>query len=207
MKRTVISRAVLIRATRSDRDRRILTAELIESEKPIPPEIRERLIAMPLFYSHASDVEAALKERFTPARQRRLMREARKWASYWASKYPEDFPDEAAEAHRMFRRKIRREMRQIRIHANISICRCWVELLKRFPQYVNRCPWHCFQGDRIWQTLRDEELLQALDLTPRQLAEKMNLNAMSSADWDEVLHIVPELASRRPPYDYCPIVE
>ena len=207
MKRTVISRAVLIRATRSDRDRRILTAELIESEKPIPPEIRERLIAMPLFYSHASDVEAALKERFTPARQRRLMREARKWASYWASKYPEDFPDEAAEARRMFGRDFRQEVRQARIIANISICRCWVQLLKRFPQYADRCPWRCFQGDRIWQTLRDEELLQALDLTPRQLAEKMNLNAMSSADWDEVLHIVPELASRRPPCDYCPIVE
>ena len=98
-------------------------------------------------------------------------------------------------------------MRSVRIIANISICRCWVELLKRFPQYVDCCPWRCFQGDRIWQTLRDEELLQALDLTPRQLAEKMNLNAMSSADWDEVLHIVPELAPRRPPCDYCPIVE
>ena len=207
MKRKKESAIRTITIPRPVRDRRILTAELIESEKPIPPEIRERLIAMPLFYSRASDLEAALKERFTPARQRRLMREARKWASYWASKYPEDFPDEAAEAHRIFRRDFRQEVRQARIIANISICRCWVELLKRFPQYVDRCPWRCFQGDRIWQTLRDEELLQALDLTPRQLAEKMNLNAMSSADWDEVLHIVPELASRRPPYDYCPIIE
>lgn len=40
-----------------------------------------------------------------------------------------------------------------------------------------------------------------------QVAGKMNLNAMSSADWDEVLKIVPELASRRPKNDYVCIVE
>ena len=205
MKRNVISRAVLIRATRSDRD--LLTKKLIEGGDAISEAERERLIAAPILYSRETDIRKVLRWRFTPAWRKRQAEKARKWAAYWASKYPEDFPDEATEARRMFRRKIRREMRQIRIHANISICRCWVQLLKRFPQYVDRCPWRCFQGDRIWQTLRDEELLQALDLTPRQLAEKMNLNAMSSADWDEVLHIVPELASRRPPCDYCPIVE
>ncbi len=185
-----------------DRDRRLLTAELIASAKPIPPEIRERLIALPLFYSRALDVEAALKGRFTPARQRRLMREARKWAVYWASEYPEEIPDEIAEAHRIFRRDFRWAMRDVRIYANMSICRCWVALLKRFPEYADRCPWRCFQGDRIWETLRDEELLRAIGHTPLQLAEKMDLKAMSQPDWDEVLNIVPELAPRRPTYDY-----
>ena len=60
---------------------------------------------------------------------------------------------------------------------------------------------------RIWQTLQDEEFLKAIKRTPLQVARKMNLNAMSSADWDEVLKIVPELASRRPKNDYVCIVE
>ena len=59
-----------------------------------------------------------------------------------------------------------------------------------------------FQGDRIWQTLQDAELLRAINQTPLQLAEKMDLNAMTPCDWDEVIKTVPELASRRPNKDY-----
>ncbi len=205
MKRNVVSVATLRRAARSDRD--LLTMKLLEGGDAIPKEERERLIASPILYSRETDIRKALKWRFNAAWRKREAEEARKWAAHWASEFPEEIPDEIAEAHRIFRRDFRWAMRDVRIYANISICRCWVQLLKRFPQYVDCCPWRYFQGDRIWQTLRDEELLQALDLTPRQLAEKMNLNAMSSADWDEVLHIVPELAPRRPPCDYSPIVE
>ena len=75
------------------------------------------------------------------------------------------------------------------------------------PKYVKRCPWHFFQGDRIWQTLQDEEFLKAIKRTPLQVARKMNLNAMSSADWDEVLKIVPELKNRRPKNNYDCYVE
>jgi hypothetical protein len=97
-------------------------------------------------------------------------------------------------------------MRDVRIHANMEIARCWVKLLKHQPKYVKRCPWHFFQGDRIWQTLQDGEFLKAIKRTPLQVARKMNLNAMSAVDWDEVLKIVPELASRRPKNDYVCIV-
>ena len=91
--------------------------------------------------------------------------------------------------------------------ANAEIARCWVKLLKHRPEYVDRCPWHFFQGDRIWQTLQDEELLNAIKQTPLQVAKKMNLKAMSGPDWDEVLKIVPELASRRPKNNYDCYVE
>ena len=79
--------------------------------------------------------------------------------------------------------------------------------VKHCPEYVDRCPWHFFQGDRIWQTLQDEDFLKAIKCTPLQVARKMNLNAMSIADWDEVLKIVPELASRRPKNYYDCYVE
>ncbi len=200
MKRNVVSVAALKRAARSDRD--LLTKKLLEGGDAISKEERERLIASPILYSRETDIRKALKWRFNAAWRKREAEEARKWAAHWASEFPEEIPDEIAEAHRIFRRDFFWAMRDVRIYANVSICRCWVALLKRFPEYADRCPWRYFQGDRIWETLRDEELLQALDLTPRQLAEKMNLKAMSQPDWDEVLNIVPELAPRRPTYDY-----
>lgn len=51
-------------------------------------------------------------------------------------------------------------------------------------------------------TLRDDKFLHTIKHTPRQLAEKMDLKAMSSPDWDEVLKIVSELATRRPKKEY-----
>ena len=205
MKRNVVSVAALKRAARSDRD--LLTKKLLKGGDAIPREERERLIASPILYSRETDIRKALKWRFNAAWRKREAKKARQWAAYGASEYPEEIPDEIAEAHRIFRRDFRWAMRDVRIYANISICRCWVALLKRFPKYADRCPWRCFQGDRIWETLRDGELLHAIGHTPLQLAEKMDLKAMSQPDWDEVLNIVPELVSRRPPYDYSPIVE
>ena len=205
MKRNVVSVATLKRAARSDRD--LLTKKLLEGGDAISKEERERLIASPILYSRETDIKKALKWRFNAAWRKREAEEARKWVTHWASEFPEEIPDEIAEAHRIFRRDFCWAMRDVRIYANISICRCWVALLKRFPEYADRCPWRCFQGDRIWETLRDGELLRAIGHTPLQLAEKMDLKAMSQPDWDEVLNIVPELAPRRPPYDYSPIVE
>ena len=200
MKRNVVSVATLIRAARSDRD--LLTKKLLEGGDAISKEERERLIASPILYSRETDMRKALKRKFNAEWREWKLEKARQWAAFLIKEFPEEFPDEIVEAHRIFRRDFRWAMRDVRIYANISICRCWVELLKRFPQYVDRCPWHVFQGDRIWQTLQDTELLRAINCTPLQLAEKMDLNAMTPCDWDEVIKIVPELASRRPKKDY-----
>ena len=158
------------------------------------------LIDHPFLYSHESDVEAALDERFNHEWGKRKYAAAAREAEQLQEYLPGD-------ANSIFKRRFKLAMRRIRIHANMEIAHCWVRILKHRPEYAHRCPWHFFQGDRIWQTLQDEEFLKAIKRTPLQVAQKMNLNAMSSADWDEVLKIIPELASRRPKKDYVCIVE
>ena len=158
------------------------------------------LIDHPFLYSHDSDVEAALDERFNHEWGKREYAAAVRVAEQLQEYLPGD-------ANSIFKRRFKLAMRDVRIHANMEIARCWVRLLKHRPEYVKRCPWHFFQGDRIWQTLQDEAFLKAIKCTPLQVARKMNLNAMSAGDWDEVLKIVPELASRRPKNDYVCIVE
>jgi hypothetical protein len=182
-------------------DRESFTAMLIEGKTTVPGTEKELLIDAPFFYSNAEDVQQEMKALFTPEWIGREYSRARRNAAYWAARCPGNFPDESAEAHDSFRREIRREMRWIRGHANIKICRCWVKILKYRPEYVGRCPWRFFQGDRIWQTLLDKEFLAAIDHTPLRLAEKMTLDVMSQPDWDEVLKILPELAPRRPKHD------
>ena len=189
-----------------DYDREALTEMLIAGESVIPGTDRERLIDASFLYSHEWDVAKALTERFTPAwRKRKYAAAVRE-----AERLREEFRDEddleelleGCDAVSIFKHRFEVEMREVRCHANMEIAYCWARLLKHRPEYVDRCPWHLFQGDRIWQTLRDEELLRAINHTPLQLAEKMDLNAMTSCDWDEAIKTVPELASRRPKKDY-----
>ena len=168
------------------------------------------LIDHPFLYSHESDVEAALDEHFNHEWRKRkyasAVSEAEQLREEFRNEENIDKLLEGCDANSIFKRDFKRAMRRIRISANIDIAHCWVRLLKHRPEYVDRCPWHFFQGDRIWQILQDKEFLKAIKRTPLQVAEKMNLNAMTQGDWDEVLEIVPELASRRPKNDYVCIV-
>ena len=187
-------------------NREAFTDMLIEGKTIVPLTTRELLIDAPFFYSHESDVETALEERFTPEWARRRFAAARREEALLRKELrDEEDPEELLEgcdARSIFRHRFRRELREVRLRANMEIARCWVRLLKHRPEYAGRCPWHVFQGDRIWQTLRDGELLCAINCTPLQLAEKMNLNAMTPCDWDEAIKTVPELAARRPKKAY-----
>ena len=187
-------------------NREAFTDMLIAGENIVPWTNRDLLIDDPLFYSHEWDVEKALRERFNHKWGKRKYAAAVREAE----RLREEFRDEdnleelfdGCDAVSIFKHRFEVEMREVRCHANMEIAYCWARLLKHRPEYVDRCPWHLFQGDRIWQTLRDEELLRAINHTPLQLAEKMDLNAMTSCDWDEAIKTVPELASRRPKKDY-----
>ena len=184
---------------------------LVAGENIVPWTNRSLLIDEPFFYSHDSDVEAALDERFNHEWGKRkyasAVSEAEQLREYFLKEERLDKIPYGCDANSIFKRRFKLAMRDVRIHANMEIARCWVKLLKHRPEYVDRCPWHFFQGDRIWKTLQDEDFLKAIKRTPLQVAGKMNLNAMSAGDWDEVLKIVPELASRRPKNDYVCIVE
>ena len=192
-------------------NRKAFTDMLIAGENIVPWTNRDLLIDDPLFYSHEWDVEKALRERFNhkwgkrqyaaAVREAELLREELK-----DEENLEELLD-GCDAVSIFKHRFKVEMREVRCLANMEIAYCWRRLLKRRPEYVERCPWHVFQGDRIWQTLRDEELLRAINYTPLQLAKKMDLNAMTSGDWDEAIKTVPELASRRPKEHYDCYVE
>ena len=202
---------VTVKIKLPDYNRKAFTDLLIEGKEIVPFHNYALLIDHQFFYSHESDVEEALEDRFNHewGKQKYAL------AVSEAESLQEEFRNEenidkllgGLDANSIFKRRFKLAMRDVRIHANMEIARCWVKLLKHQPKYVKRCPWHFFQGDRIWQTLQDEEFLKAIKRTPLQVARKMNLNAMSSADWDEVVKIVPELASRRPKKDYVCIVE
>ena len=201
----------VILAKLPDFNRQAFTDLLIAGKEIVPFHNYDLLIAHQFFYSHASDVEAALDERFNHEWGKReyasAVSEAEQLRKYFLEEEKLDKIPYGCNANSIFKRRFKLAMRNVRIHANMEIARCWVKLLKHHPKYVKRCPWHFFQGDRIWQTLQDEEFLKAIKRTPLQVAGEMNLNAMSSADWDEVLKIVPELASRRPKNNYVCIVE
>ena len=194
-----------------DYNREAFTDLLIAGKKIVPFTNYDLLIDHDFFYSHESDVEEDLYERFNHKWRKRkyasAINEAESLKKYLLEEEKLDKIPVGCDADSIFTRFFKFEMRRIRIYANMEIARCWVRLLKHCPEYVDRCPWHFFQGDRIWQTLQDEDFLKAIKCTPLQVAKKMNLNAMSFADWDEVLKIVPELASRRPKNDYVCIVE
>jgi len=183
--------------------REAFTEMLIAGENTVPGTDCELLIDEPFFYSHEWDVEKALRENFNRKWRKRQYAAAVHEAECWRKEAMDwGEPDDDIDAVSIFKRDFRFELRLIRLYANIDIALCWVRLLKHRPEYVDRCPWHFFQGDQIWETLRDEEFLCAIKHTPRQLAEKMDLNAMTSANWDEVIEIVPELAARRPKKKY-----
>ena len=183
-------------------NREAYTKILITNKTLAPWITQELLINGHFFYSHESDVEEALNERFNhewgTRKYASALRESEQLRKYFLEEEKFDKIPFGCDATSIFKRRFKLAMRQVRISANMEISRCWIRLLKHRPEYVDRCPWHFFQGDRIWQTLQDEELLTAIKQTPLQVAKKMNLNAMSQGDWDEVLKIVPELASRRP---------
>ena len=184
-----------------NRNRRAFTDMLIAGETIVPGTKQELLIDEPFFYSHEWDVKKALKERFCIEWRKREYARAKKLWQIYAQEEGED-PDDPDEIMFFFKHKVKSELRWVRHCANDEIARCWVRLLKHRPEYVDRCPWRFFQGDSIWETLRDEDFLRMIKHTPLQLAEKMDLKAMSSPDWDELLKIVPELAARRPKYEY-----
>ena len=198
---------VTVKIRLPDYNRKAFTDLLIEGKEIVPFHNYALLIDHQFFYSHESDVEEALEERFNHEWGTRKYALAVRLQESLLEEENLDKIPYGCDANSIFKRRFKLAMRDVRIHANMEIARCWVKLLKHQPKYVKRCPWHFFQGDRIWQTLRDEEFLKAIKRTPLQVAGKMNLNAMSSADWDEVLKIVPELASRRPKKDYVCIVE
>ena len=201
---------VTVKIKLPDYNRAAFTDLLIEGKEIVPFTDDELLIDHHFFYSHESDVEEALtgylNHEWGKRKYASAVSEAEQWRKYFLVEEKLDKIPYGCDANSIFKHRFKLEMRRIRISANIDIARCWVRLLKHRPEYVDRCPWHFFQGDRIWQTLQDEELLNAIKQTPLQVAGKMNLNAMSSGDWDEVLEIVPELASRRPKNDYVCIV-
>ena len=189
---------VTVKIKLPDYNRQAFTDLLIEGKEIVPFHNYALLIDHQFFYSHESDVEEALEERFNHEWGTRKYALA-VWLqeSLLEEENLDKIPD-GCDANSFFKHLFKLEMRHVRSAANAEIAHCWVTLLKHRPEYVDRCPWHFFQGDRIWQTLQDEELLNAIKQTPLQVAQKMNLNAMSGPDWDEVLKIVPELASRRP---------
>lgn len=184
-------------------NRESFTDMLIAGKTTVPWTNRELLIDDPFFYSHENDVQRAMEEQFTPEWLKREVNIRRQLAERYREEGEEDDFDEVAVAKWTFRFA----MRDVRIMANSDICRCWVNILKHRPEYVDRCPWRFFQGDRIWQSMLDVELLRAINYTPLQLAEKFDLNAMTSCDWDEAIKIVPELAARRPKEHYDCYVE
>ena len=184
-------------------NREAFTDMLIAGENTVPGTDCELLIDEPFFHSHENDVQRAMEEQFTPEWLKREVNIRRQLAERYREEGEEDDFDEVAVAKWTFRFA----MRDVRIMANSDICRCWVNILKHRPEYVDRCPWRFFQGDRIWQSMLDVELLRAINYTPLQLAEKFDLNAMTSCDWDEAIKIVPELAARRPKEHYDCYVE
>ena len=202
---------VTVKIKLPDYNRKAFTNLLIEGKEIVPFHNYALLIDHQFFYSHESDVEEALEERFNHewGKQKYAL------AASEAESLQEEFRNEenidkllgGLDANSIFKHRFKLAMRHVRIDANIEIARCWVRLLKHRPEYVDFCPWQFFQGDRIWQTLQDEELLNAIKQTPLQVAKKMNLNAMSVPDWDEVLKIIPELASCRPKKNYDCYVE
>ena len=185
-----------------NRNRRAFTDMLIAGETIVPGTKQELLIDEPFFYSHEWDVEKALRERFTIEWRKREYAVAIRDKERWQKYVQEGENPDGLDAVTFFKYRVRRELRWVRRSANDEIARCWVRLLKHRPEYVDRCPWRFFQGDSIWKTLQDEDFLRMIKHTPLQLAEKMDLKAMSMPDWDEILKIVPELAVRRPKFEY-----
>ena len=209
MKQQLITAATL-EIELPDFNRKAFTNLLVAGENIVPWTNRSLLIDEPFFYSHEWDVEDALtgylNHEWGKRKYASAVKEAEQLREYFLKEEKLDKIPSGCDANSIFKRRFKLAMRDVRIYANMEIARCWVRLLKHHPKYVKRCPWHFFQGDRIWQTLQDKEFLKAIKRTPLQVAGKMNLNAMSSGDWDEVLKIVPELASRRPKNDYVCIV-
>ena len=189
---------VTVKIKLPDYNRKAFTDLLIEGKEIVPFHNYDLLIDHQFFYSHESDVEEALEERFNHEwGTRKYALAVRLQKSLLEEENLDKIPD-GCDVNSFFKHLFKLEMRHVRSAANAEIAHCWVTLLKHRPEYADRCPWHFFQGDRIWQTLQDKELLTAIKQTPLQVAEKMNLNAMSVPDWDEMLKIVPELARHRP---------
>ena len=193
--------AAVLEISIPNRNRRAFTDMLIAGETFVPGTKHELLIDESFFYSHELDVEKALKESLTIEWRKRKYARAKELWQIYAQTEGED-PDDPDGITFFYKYMVKRELGRVRRSANDEIAHCWVDLLKHRPEYVDRCPWRFFQGDLIWWTLRDEEFLRTIKYTPLQLAEKMDLKAMSVPDWGEVLKIVPELAARRPKYEY-----
>ena len=173
---------VTVKIKLPDYNRKAFTDLLIAGKEIVPFHNYALLIDHQFFYSHESDVEEALEERFNHEwGTRKYASAVRLQESLLEEEKLDKIPD-GCDANSIFKRRFKLAMRDVRIHANMEIAHCWVKLLKHRPEYVDRCPWHFFQGDRIWQTLQDEELLNAIKQTPLQVAHGVNCAALSCID-------------------------
>ena len=161
---------VTVKIKLPDYNRKAFTDLLIEDKEIVPFHNYAMLIDHQFFYSHESDVEEALNERFNHEWGTRKYALAVRLQESLLEEENLDKIPEGCDANSFFKHLFKLEMRHVRSAANAEIARCWVKLLKHRPEYVDRCPWHFFQGDRIWQTLQDEELLNAIKQTPLQVA-------------------------------------
>ena len=165
-----------------DYNRKVFTDLLIEDKEIVPFTNDELLIDHQFFYSHESDVEEALEERFNYEWEKKKYALAvRLQESLLEEENLDKIPD-GCDANSFFKHLFKLEMRHVRSAANAEIAHCWVKLLKHRPEFVDRCPWHFFQGDRIWQTLQDEELLNAIKRTPLQVPAAHHLSHFSPPD-------------------------
>ena len=202
---------VTVKIKLPDYNRKAFTDLLIAGKELVPFHNYALLIDHQFFYSHESDVEELLNERLDQEWRKRKYESAvyqeEYWKEYFLEEEKRDKVPRGFDANTFFKYRVKLEMRHARIIANAEIADCWIRILKHYPEYIDRCPWRFFQGKRLWQTLQDDELLNAIKQTPLQVAEKMNFNVMTAPDWEKVLKIVPEVAGCRQGNNYDCFVE
>ena len=125
---------VTVKIKLPDYNRKAFTDLLIEGKEIVPFHNYDLLINHQFFYSHESDVEEALEERFNHEWGKRkyasAVREAEQLRKYFLEEEKLDKIPYGCDANSIFKRDFKRAMRHVRIHANIEIARCWIELLK-----------------------------------------------------------------------------
>lgn len=137
---------VTVKSKLPDFNRKAFTDLLIEGKEIVPFHNYALLIDHQFFYSHESDVEEALEERFYHEwGTRKYALEVRLQESLLEEENLDKIPD-GCDANSFFKHLFKLEMRHVRSAANAEIAHCWVTLLKHRPEYVDRCPWHFFHG-------------------------------------------------------------
>ena len=108
----------------SNYNRKAFTDLLIAGKEIVPFYNYDLLIAHDFFYSHASDVEAALDERFNHEWGRReyasAVSEAEQLRKYFLEEEKLDKIPYGCDADSIFKRRFKLVMRDVRIHANMA---------------------------------------------------------------------------------------